>query len=313
MPFTAITDRNDVSTLIRPEYYNEIFQGVTEESAVLRVANRLPNMSAQQNNLPVLNNLPTAYFVNGDTGLKRTTEMAWVNRQIIAEDVAVIVPIPENVLADSSYDIWGQVRPKIVEAFGLVIDQAIMYGTNAPASWPQNWMAAAAGAGNTVALGAVGDLYDDILSLGGVASLLEADGYFATGYIGAMQMRSRMRGLRDADGNLIFKSDVQGGTFYALDGVQVVFPRNGSVDAAQSFLFAGDFQQVVYSIRQDMTFKILTEAVIQDAGGNIVYNLAQQDMVALRCVMRLGWQVPNPVNRLEPAAAARYPVSVLTP
>ena len=47
---------------------------------------------------------------------------------------------------------------------------------------------------------------------------------------------------------------------------------------------------------KDITWKILTESVIQDGDGNIVYNLAQQNMIALRASMRLAWQVPNPKN-----------------
>ena len=47
-------------------------------------------------------------------------------------------------------------------------------------------------------------------------------------------------------------------------------------------------QQLVYSIRQDITVKILDQGVIQDPETkDIVYNLAQQDMIALRVVMRL--------------------------
>jgi hypothetical protein len=56
---------------------------------------------------------------------------------------------------------------------------------------------------------------------------------------------------------------------------------------------------------------VLSEAVIQDTEGNIVYNLAQQDMVALRVVMRLGVQIANPVTRRK--GKAGYPFAVLTP
>ncbi|GAF71350.1 unnamed protein product, partial [marine sediment metagenome] len=87
---------------------------------------------------------------------------------------------------------------------------------------------------------------------------------------------------------------------------------NGFSGAA-ALLVVGEGKQAVYSIRQDITYKILTEAVIQDAAGNIVYNLAQQDMIALRVTMRLGWQVPNPMNRLQQVEASRYPFGVLTP
>jgi hypothetical protein len=54
---------------------------------------------------------------------------------------------------------------------------------------------------------------------------------------------------------------------------------------------------------------VLDQAVIQDAGGNIVYNLAQQDMVALRVTFRAGWQVSNRINFDQPTEANRYPAA----
>jgi hypothetical protein len=36
-------------------------------------------------------------------------------------------------------------------------------------------------------------------------------------------------------------------------------------------------------------------------------------MIALRAVMRLAWQIPNPVNKINPTAGTRYPIGVLTP
>ena len=88
---------------------------------------------------------------------------------------------------------------------------------------------------------------------------------------------------------------------------------NGVWDKTKSTLVVGDFSQAVYSIRQDITYKVLTEAVIQDpSDGSILYNLAQDDMVALRVVMRLGWEIPNPVNA-ENETDARFPFASLKP
>ena len=76
-------------------------------------------------------------------------------------------------------------------------------------------------------------------------------------------------------------------------------------------LIAGDWSKLVYAIRQDMTVTRTNQAVITDAEGKVVLNLYQQDMTALRFVMRLGWQLPNPVNSV--GAANAYPFGVLNP
>lgn len=305
-------DRTGAQALIPEDVSREIVQGVPKYSSIMQVATRAPNMPTNQRRIPVLSTLPQAYFVNGDTGLKKTTQQAWANKFLDAEELAVIVPIPEAVLDDVSYDIWGEVKPRIMEAFGIAFDQAVMFGDNAPASWPQDLLAGATAAGNVIALGTNADIYDDILGVGGVISLLEADGYMATGHIADMGMRAQLRGLRDLQGQPLFKTSVQGTTSYELDGSAIFFPENGAFDATRANMFSGNFKQVIYAMRQDVTYKILDQAVIQDSAGNIVYNLAQQDMVALRAVIRLAWQVPNPINRLQPNEAARYPVAVLT-
>lgn len=308
----AMIDRSGASALMPEEFSREIIQSVPEESSVLRLARRLPNMSRAQSRMPVLSALVNAYFVNGDIGMKRMTQMAWANKYINAEELAAIVPIPENVLDDSDYDIWGEVRPRMIEAIGATIDSAVIFGDNAPSSWPLNLYDGAAAAGNNVAFGTGVDLYDDILSEDGVFDMIERDGYMVTGNIAAIRMRARMRGLRDADGNPLFRQLPGDAMRYTLDGTGIEFPKNGAWDDERALLLSGDFDQLVYSIRKDITWKLLDQAVLTDTAGNIIFNLAQQDMVALRVVFRMGWQLPNPINRLQQIEANRYPFGFLT-
>lgn len=313
MPYDSVITRSNAEALIPEEVTREIIQNVPQASAVMQLGRRLPNMTRAQLRLPVLSALIRAYFVNGETGLKQTSRAQWANKYINASELAVIVPIPEEVLDDSDYDIWGEIRPNINEAFGLAFDQAVFYGTNAPSDWPTNLVAGATSAGNSVTAGTGVDLYEDILGEGGTLATVENDGFMVTGHVGAMTMKSKLRGLRDANGQPIFLRSMQEKTRYELDGAPIVFPESGAVDPAESLLISGDWKQLVYAIRKDITYKVLDQAVIQDGAGNIIYNLAQQDMVALRVVMRLGWQLPNPINRLQEVEANRYPFGVLLP
>ena len=238
--------------------------------------------------------------------------MAWDKKRLYAEELAVIVPIPEAVLDDSSYDIWGEVRPRLNEAFGKLIDQAIIFGTNKPTTWRDGIVTSAETAGNVIT--ATDDVYKDIMGEGGAIALVEEDGYIPNGVMAAVQMRARLRGLTDQGGMPIFKTDMQGSTRYALDGMDMYFPNNGSFNPNEALMIVGDWSQLVYSIRQDMTFKIFTEGVIQNpATGAIEYNLMQNDMVALRAVMRLGWEVANPANALTNGAETAFPFAVYAP
>src|SRR4051794_17739530 len=114
MPYSSIIDRTGADALIPPDISREITQSVPQSSAVMRLARRLPNMPTNQRRFPVLSSLITAYFVTGDSGLKQTTQAAWANKYINANELAVIVPIPENVLDDTNYDVWGEIKPRII-------------------------------------------------------------------------------------------------------------------------------------------------------------------------------------------------------
>ncbi len=322
MPFNSLIGRTDAAALIPEEVSNVLLADVAGTNPLLQLARRLPNMSRAQSRMPVLSALATAYFVSGDIGLKQSTEIAWENKYVYAEEVAAIVPIPESVLDDADYDIWGQTRPELVKAFNKCIVQAVLYGTNIPANWTTalggaGIVAVSTTAGHTISAAAYTDLYEAILgetaaAVPGQCMLVEADGFDVSGHVAHISMKGKLRNVRDADGQPIFKSDMQGGTAYSLDGAPVYFPKDGSIISANGLDIGGDWSQLVWSMRQDMTFKILDQAVIQDAGGNIIYNLAQQDMVALRAVMRLGVALPNPINRMNEVAATRCPFAVLT-
>jgi len=315
--FNKTISRTDAQSLIPEDVSQEIIKGVSQMSTVMKLARRLPDMPSAQRRMPVLSSLPTGYFVTGSTssagGLKKTAEMAWSDKYLNAEEIAIIVPIPENVLDDVNYDIWGQIKEPIQEEFGRVFDAAVFFGTNAPAVWPDDLVTAATAAGNAVAFGTGADLYDDLMNEDGVIAQIEEDGFMASGHVAAISMRGRLRGLRDFNGNPIFVQSMASRTGYDLDGGPIEFPLNNSWDVATALLMSGDWTQLVYCMRQDITYKILTEAVIQDEAGNIKFNLAQQDMVALRCVMRLAWQVPNPINKLVEDEDDRFPFAVLTP
>lgn len=312
----ATIDRSALSGLIPEPVTREIMQGAIAESAVLRMGRRLANMSSKTETINVLDALPSAYFVNGeatDSGAgdawKQTTKMAWDKKKIHAEEVAVIVPIPEAVLADSDYDIWGEVRPRLTEAFGKVIDAAILFGTNKPGSWRNGVVPSAIAAGNGVPVGT--SVFDDIMGESGLIAKVELDGFNPNGVMSAIQMRGKLRGLKDTTGQPIFKSDMQGATRYGLDGMDMYFPMNGAFDPTQAQMIVGDWSQLVYAIRQDMTFKIFTEGVIQDPSTKaITYNLMQNDMVALRAVMRLGWEIANPINAYNADITNPFPFSV---
>lgn len=295
-----ITNREAAEALIRQQIIDSIVQDAPKSSIVMQLGRRLPNMTSNQTRMRVLDTLPTAYWVDGDTGFKQTSMQAWDNVYINTGELAVIVPIPEAVVADADTDLIGEITPRINESIGKRFDAAILFGENRPAAWQNDIITVARQAGNNVADTAEKDLYDKIMSEGGLLNKVEEDGYAVNGAIAALGMRAKLRGLRTNDGLPIFKSDMQGTTPYALDGAPMYFPENGSFDKTIAQMIVGDFRQLVWAIRQDITVKILDQGVIQDPVTKAIqYNLAQQDMIAIRVVFRAGWALPNPATRLN--------------
>lgn len=297
---TQIISRAEAEALIQEQVVSTIFQDAPKQSHFMQLARKLPNMTSNQTRIRVLDILPMAYWVNGDTGMKRTSKQAWDNVYLNAEELAVIVPIPEAVLDDAEFDIMGEVVPRVNEAIGAAVDSAAIFGVNRPANWPVDIVSRARNAGNNVAVGQNPNYYDLIMGENGVIAKVEESGRMVTGVISAMGMRAKLRGIKDTDGHPIYVSDMKGATPYALDGSPMFFPQNGSFDNSVAQLIVGDFSQAVYSIRQDVTVKILDQGVIQDPETKeIVYNLAQQDMIALRVVFRMGFALPNPATRMD--------------
>jgi hypothetical protein len=66
----------------------------------------------------------------------------------------------------------------------------------------------------------------------------------------------------------------------------------------------------VVGVRQDLTYKVLDQVVITDDTGAIVYNLPQQDMLALRVGARFGFAIAKPVSR-NASGAGGFPFAVL--
>ncbi len=310
--------RADVQADVPPEAAAKILAGAVEQSAALQLFTNLP-MNRKQSRIKIEDALPMAYWVEGDTGMKQTTRGSWTDKFMTAEEIACIIPVPDAVMDDADFDIWGWIRPKAEEAIGRTFDLAAFFGINKPASFPAALVPAARAAGNTVTQGtaaqADGGIVEDFNQ---VFALVEDDGFDVTGIMANRRLRKFIRGARNAQGDRFAEVGASGAT---IDGTPIVYGMRGLWPAAVGggspvaapLALAGDFDQAIIGIRQDITAKVLDQAVIQDpVTGNIVYNLAQQDMTALRLVARFGFQVANYNTREKPSGSAdRYPFSVL--
>lgn len=303
--YANIIGRPDLTDqLIPDQQVNDILKTAPEDSVVLSRA-RTVRMTSKKTKQPVLATLPDAYWVDGDTGLKQTTKADWSGITMTAEELAVIVPIPDAVIDDANIPLWDEIKPLLKEAIGKKVDEAALFGTSKPASWPAGIIPGAIAAGNVSQLSATNNLADAFAEVAGKAS---EGGFSVNGFATAPGLNWKLRAIKDDNGQYLFNAPTQGGNAslfgYTLDEV-----RNGAWDPEVATGLALDWSKFVIGIRQDITYDLFKEGVISDADGKVILNLMQQDTKALRVVFRVGFQVAVPMTRL----GGTYPAGVITP
>ena len=301
--------RADALALLATQELNSIITPDTQDSAAL-AAFRTVRMSAGTVRMPVLAAIPTAGWVTDNaaadaTGIKPTSKVTWANKELIAEEMAVIVPVHENTLADSNFDIWGEVRPLVAQEFGRILDAAVFFGVNKPATWTDPALVPGAiAAGNDVVEGTGVDLAEDFNEAFG---LVEDDEFDVNSAFTGRFLRRQLRGLRDDVGQPIYLDALRSdGSTASIYGQDLRYIKNGGWDREEAIALVGDSSKVVIGIREDVQVKLLTEATV---GG---INLAEKDMVALRFKFRVGFATAYSTARIG-GAPTDYPFAVITP
>jgi HK97 family phage major capsid protein len=307
MPLNII-GRADVGDALLPEQtIKEIIQEAPKASLVLNRAKQV-RLSTKKAKQPVLASLPEAYWVDGDTGLKQTTKNTWGKVNITAEELAVIVPIPDAVVDDADIPLWDAVRPLIVEAIGKKVDEAVLFGNDKPTSWPEAIIPAAIAAGNVVVRGTGSDFGVDVAALG---AKIAKQGFGINSFASKPGLQWELVGLRNANGNPLYTPSLAAGAPSGLYGYPLNEVDNGAWDDEAAELLAVDWSKFVIGIRQDITWDWFREGVITDADNKILINLMQQDTKALRVVFRIGYTSAVPITRI--GTGTKYPAGVITP
>lgn len=304
--YNSIQGRADLTDALLPD---EIIHDIIMEapkSSVIMSRCRNVRMSTKKQKQPVLATLPEAYWVNGDTGMKQTTKVTWSNINIVAEELAVIVPIPDALIDDADVPLWAEIKPLLVEAIGRKVDAAALFGVDKPESWPEAIIPSAITAGNVVTRGTGDDLGVDVANTG---KILAKQGFGLNGFISQPGLQWELVGLRNKNGDPIYTQSLAGTPQSGLYGYPLNEMTTGVWDDEEAVLVGADWTKFVVGIRQDITYDLFKEGVISDADGKILLNLMQQDCKALRVVFRVGFQAAVPVTRL----GGKYPAAIVAP
>ena len=316
------------SVVLPVEYGREIIRGLIGRSKALELGRRLPDMRGKTYKLNVNANLPVAGWVKNSQTIpnaegteinrKPISTYAFQGVDIVAEELAVIVPISENTLADVEdfgIELASELQEQVIGAFQQAIDEAVFFGVGSPWSGFGGLVAGATSASAVVDWdGTAGKSFYEAIN--DAMTLVEKSGYVPTAILGGPSLNSAFRNsITELGVNITDQGEI-GRLARHVD-------LTGGFNESSAFAVVGDFRYLVYSFREEMAMKLLTESIIQDPNtGDILYNLSQQDMVALRFTMRLGFALPNPVNRVSgtlssdgkyiAAGASAYPFALIT-
>lgn len=298
----ADISRAEVASLIQEAYADTLLGSATEASTVLSAFPTV-NMGTKLSHLPVLATLPEAGWVSesatADEGIKPTSQVTWADRTLVAEEIAVIIPVHENVIDDATVAVLSEIAALGGQAIGKKLDQAVLFGVDKPASWVSSDLLSAAVAASQDIASVAGDANEsDIVgAVNQVSELIALAGYAPDTLVSSLALRYKVANLRDANGQLVFRDE-------SFNGYRTFFNRNGAWDAASATSFVVDSSRVRIGVRQDIQVKFLDQATV--AG----INLAERDMVALRLKARFAYVLGNGAT---PAGAAKTPVGVVTP
>lgn len=275
--------KDELSGSVPEEVAAEIVKDVARGSAILRLSRNVP-MTTEKKKVPVMTDGVGAYWV-GEGKRIQTSKATWIYPELVAKKLAVIVPTTKEKLEDSAFDVFGELKESIAEAFYTAIDAAGLFGTNSP--FETNVCKSAENEGNVITRGANKTLDLDVSD---VMALVEDGGADVNGFTAHYGIKNDLRKLRDANGNALFVPGTDSNELYSNP---IDFSRNGAWDKEQAEIIAGDWDKSLVGIRDGIEYEILKEATLQntlDEDGKPI-SLAEQDLIAIKATMRIAYLV----------------------
>jgi hypothetical protein len=312
MALTDYITRTGAGAELPEQLATELIGAVQKESVILTMAHQVPT-TTRDSRIPVVSSLPTATWVTGtdpDTGLKTVSSMGITNQQLIAEELATICVIPQNVVDDSEYNLWAAVRPELAKAIARAYDQAVMFGVNKPTTFPPDLVSAATTAGNVVSADTYANATDNPALVLEAASMVAGQGYNVNAVAVAPGWEFRSSAHRT---NVLANNPVGGDTPFPLILAGLLVrtrplywpaPVTNGPDA-----IVADWNLVIAGIRKDVTLEPFNQGVITDSTGKVIQNLMQQDLVAIRATFRAGYYLATPPTGYT--AATPCPVGIV--
>lgn len=239
-------------------------------------------------------------FWTGEGAKKRSTQPSFALVTQTLKKLAAIVPMTEEILEDSLINLNQLLGQLFAEAIAKEEDIQFFTGTGSP--WTGllnngqlNQVAQASGDATQL----TADDLLDMIDATPTGALNGAKFYFHRSVL------SVIRKIKTVDGVYIFQQPngtLPGSIWNYPYETSDAFPAVGDVGTGDPYILFGNLKQgAIFGDKQSIRIKLLTEATVGDTNGSesgsetqTSINLAEQDMVALRIVERVGYVVALP-------------------
>ncbi len=278
--------KDELQGFVPSEQATEIIKKIARGSSVMRLS-KLENMTSDEKKIPVQTSGAGAYWIGEGERIK-TTGVTWIFPKLIAKKLAVIIPVTKEKLEDTTIDVFNELQDSIAEAFYTAIDSAAIFGKGSPFATSILGSVDAIGAEVTDSASVNLDI-----SASDVMAKVEEAGHEVSGWAAGIGVKNRLRKLRDSSGAPIY---IDGTDQTELYNQPIEFVRNGAWDKDKALAIAGEWKYSIVGVRDGISYEILKEATLQgtlDADGKPL-SLAEQDMVAIKATMRIGYLCVKP-------------------
>lgn len=242
--------------------------------------------------IPTLGSSVRVYWT-GEGKKKKSTQPGFDLVKQTLKKLAAIVPMTEEILEDSAINLTQLLGQLFAEAVAKEEDLQFFSGTGTPWTGVLN-----NGQVNIVyqITGGVANLTaDDLLNMQDATPSGALNG---AKYYMNRTVLSVIRKLKDKDGNYIYQNPGQGqpATIWNFPvELSDAFPLAADVVDGSPYILFGNLKTgCIFGDKQQIRAKLLDQATITDTDDQTELNLAEQDMVALRIVERVGYLVALP-------------------
>ena len=265
--------KDNLSGSVPVEICKEIMKNIIDQASILKVSKRIP-MTSDTMVIPKLIDTGSAGWVNEGEEIG-TTLPSFEYPKLQAKKLAIIVPVTREKINDSVANVIGEVKQAIADMFASAIDTACIFGVDTP--FDTNLITSI----GENKITSTSKLNTDLSEAMG---LVEDNKYICSNILMGTSQKKVLRALADDNSH---KGAI---TLSSAYDTPIEYVRNWNDTKALSI--TGDFTRSIVGTRENMEYEILKEATIKSGADTI--NLAQRDMIGIKCTMRMAYLVADP-------------------